>query len=90
VDGGVVGAQQGAHDGQAQPGAAALARGGEERLEDLLASGASVFLVVSYLRLVVSPRFAYRRAALAQLVYQVRISGAPGRRRRPDAGSRRR
>jgi hypothetical protein len=29
---------------------------------------------VSYLRLVVSPRFAYRKAALAQLVYQVGFS----------------
>jgi hypothetical protein len=39
-----------------------------------LASAASIFLVVSYLRLVVSPRFAYRKAALAQLVYQVGFS----------------
>jgi hypothetical protein len=36
-----------------------------------LASGVSVFLVVSYLRLVVSPRFAYVESALAQLVYLV-------------------
>jgi inner membrane protein involved in colicin E2 resistance len=36
-----------------------------------LASGVSVFLVVSYLGLVVSPRFAYVEAALAQLVYLV-------------------
>jgi hypothetical protein len=40
----------------------------------VLASAASIGLVVSYLRLVVSPRFAYRRAALAQLVYQVGFS----------------
>ena len=40
----------------------------------VLASAASIFLVVSYLRLVVSPRFAYRRVALAQLVYQVCFS----------------
>ena len=40
----------------------------------ILASAASIFLVVSYLRLVVSPRFAYRQAALAQLVYQVGFS----------------
>jgi hypothetical protein len=39
-----------------------------------LASAASIGLVVSYLRLVVSPRFAYRRAAVAQLVYQVGFS----------------
>jgi hypothetical protein len=40
----------------------------------IMASAASIFLVVSYLRLVVSPRFAYRRVALAQLVYQVGFS----------------
>jgi len=40
----------------------------------VLASAASLVLVASYLRLVVSPRFAYRRAALAQLVYQVGFS----------------
>jgi hypothetical protein len=41
-----------------------------------LASAASIALVMSYLRLVVSPRFAYREAALAQLVYQVGFSVA--------------
>jgi hypothetical protein len=40
----------------------------------LLASAASIALVVSYLRLVVSPRFAFGRAALVQLVYQVGFS----------------
>jgi hypothetical protein len=40
----------------------------------VLSSAASIFLVVSYLRLVVSPRFALRRAAVAQLVYQVGFS----------------
>lgn len=37
----------------------------------VLASATSVFLVVSYLRLVVSDRFAFGPAALAQLVYLV-------------------
>lgn len=39
-----------------------------------LASATSVLLVVSYLRLVVSPRFAFVEAALAQLVYLVGFS----------------
>jgi inner membrane protein involved in colicin E2 resistance len=39
-----------------------------------LASVVSVALVVSYLRLVVSPRFATREAALAQLIYLVGFS----------------
>lgn len=39
-----------------------------------LASVTSVFLVVSYLRLVVSPRFAFVEAGLAQLVYLVGFS----------------
>jgi hypothetical protein len=39
-----------------------------------LASAVSVALVVSYLRLVVSPRFATREAALAQLIYLVGFS----------------
>jgi inner membrane protein involved in colicin E2 resistance len=39
-----------------------------------LASAVSVFLVVSYLRLVVSTRFAYVEAGLAQLVYLVGFS----------------
>ncbi len=39
-----------------------------------LASAVSVFLVVSYLRLVVSTTFAYREAALAQLLYLVGFS----------------
>ena len=42
----------------------------------VLASATSIFLVVSYLRLVVSARFAYRRAAVGQLVYQVGFSVA--------------
>ena len=37
----------------------------------VLASATSVFLVVSYLRLVVSDRFAFGPAALAQLVYLI-------------------
>ena len=40
----------------------------------VVASAASVLLVVSYLRLVVSPRFAFREAAAAQLVYLVGFS----------------
>jgi len=40
----------------------------------LLASAVSVGLVVSYLRLVVGPRFALLEAGLAQLVYQVGFS----------------
>jgi hypothetical protein len=39
-----------------------------------LSSVVSVFLVLSYLRLVVSPRFAYVEAGLAQLVYLVGFS----------------
>jgi inner membrane protein len=39
-----------------------------------LASLISIAMVVSYLRLVVSSRFAYREAAAAQLVYQVGFS----------------
>lgn len=39
-----------------------------------LASAVSVFLVLSYLRLVVSNRFAFREAAAAQLVYLVGFS----------------
>ena len=41
-----------------------------------LASAVSILLVVSYLRLVVSQRFAYVEAALAQLVYLVGFSWA--------------
>lgn len=40
----------------------------------ILASAVSVFLVVSYLRRVVSPRFAYVEAGAAQLVYLVGFS----------------
>jgi Inner membrane protein CreD len=40
----------------------------------ILASTVSVFLVVSYLRLVISARFAFIEAALAQLVYLVGFS----------------
>lgn len=40
------------------------------------ASAVSIFLVVSYLRVVVSARFAWREAALAQLVYLVLFSYA--------------
>jgi inner membrane protein involved in colicin E2 resistance len=39
-----------------------------------LASATSVLLVVSYLRLVVSPRFAFVEAGLAQLVYLIGFS----------------
>lgn len=39
-----------------------------------LASAVSIILVISYLRLVVSPRFAFIEAALAQLVYLVGFS----------------
>jgi hypothetical protein len=39
-----------------------------------IASGTSVLLVVSYLRLVVSPRFAFVEAAAAQLVYLIGFS----------------
>jgi hypothetical protein len=38
------------------------------------ASASSIVMVVSYMRLVVSPRFAFREVALAQLVYQVGFS----------------
>jgi inner membrane protein involved in colicin E2 resistance len=41
-----------------------------------LASTVSVFLVASYLRLVVGPRFAFVEAGLAQLLYQVGFSAA--------------
>jgi hypothetical protein len=40
----------------------------------VIASAASIVMVVSYMRLVVSPRFAFREVALAQLVYQVGFS----------------
>ncbi len=39
-----------------------------------LCSALSIFLVVSYLRLVVGPRFAFRQAGLAQFVYLVLFS----------------
>ena len=39
-----------------------------------IASIASIVMVVSYMRLVVSPRFAFREVALGQLVYQVGFS----------------
>ena len=42
----------------------------------VLSSAVSVFLVVSYLRLVVSSRFAYVEAAIAQLIYLVGFSAA--------------
>lgn len=41
-----------------------------------IASAVSIFLVVSYLRIVVGPRFAFVEAALAQLVYLVGFSYA--------------
>jgi inner membrane protein involved in colicin E2 resistance len=41
-----------------------------------ICSAVSIFLVVSYLRIVVGPRFAFREAALAQLVYLVGFSYA--------------
>ncbi|MEW6081872.1 MAG: inner membrane CreD family protein [Bacillota bacterium] len=41
-----------------------------------ISSAVSVALVVSYLRLVVGPRFAFREAAIAQLVYLVLFSYA--------------
>jgi inner membrane protein involved in colicin E2 resistance len=40
------------------------------------ASAVSLLLVASYLRLVVSPQFAYREAAICQLIYQVGFSVA--------------
>lgn len=40
----------------------------------VLCSVVSLFLVISYLRLVVSPRFAVRQAGLAQLIYLVGFS----------------
>lgn len=40
----------------------------------VLSSAVSIFLVVTYLRLVVSPRFAFVEAALAQLVYLIGFS----------------
>jgi inner membrane protein involved in colicin E2 resistance len=42
----------------------------------VVSSAVSIFLVVSYLRLVVSARFAWREAALAQFVYLVLFSYA--------------
>jgi hypothetical protein len=39
-----------------------------------IASATSIIMVVSYMRLVVSPRFAFREVAAAQLVYQVGFS----------------
>ncbi len=42
----------------------------------LIASVVSIALVVSYLRLVVGPRFAFREAALAQFIYLVLFSYA--------------
>src|SRR5262249_40908887 len=41
-----------------------------------IASAVSIFLVVSYLRIVVGPRFAFLEAALAQLIYLVAFSYA--------------
>jgi inner membrane protein involved in colicin E2 resistance len=40
----------------------------------IVASAASIIMVVSYMRLVVSSRFAFREVVLAQLVYQVGFS----------------
>lgn len=42
----------------------------------LIASAVSIGLVVSYLRLVIGPRFAFREAALAQFIYLVLFSYA--------------
>lgn len=42
----------------------------------IIASVVSIFLVVSYLRLAVGPRFAFREAALAQFIYLVLFSYA--------------
>ena len=42
----------------------------------VICSPVSIFLVVSYLRIVVGPRFAFVEAALAQLVYLVGFSYA--------------
>lgn len=42
----------------------------------LIASVVSIFLVVSYLRLAVGPRFAFREAAIAQFIYLVLFSYA--------------
>jgi inner membrane protein involved in colicin E2 resistance len=42
----------------------------------LIASAVSIALVVSYLRLVVGPRFAFREAAAAQFIYLVLFSYA--------------
>lgn len=39
-----------------------------------IASATSIVMVTAYMRLVVSPRFAFREVALAQLVYQVGFS----------------
>ena len=40
----------------------------------IIASAASIIMVVSYMRLVISPRFAFREVAICQLVYQVGFS----------------
>jgi inner membrane protein involved in colicin E2 resistance len=45
-------------------------------LSFVICSAVSIFLVVSYLRIVVGPRFAFVEAALAQLVYLVGFSYA--------------
>jgi inner membrane protein involved in colicin E2 resistance len=42
----------------------------------VICSAVSIFLVVSYLRIVTGPKFAFREAALAQLVYLVGFSYA--------------
>lgn len=42
----------------------------------VICSAVSIFLVVSYLRIVVGPQFAFREAALSQLVYLVGFSYA--------------
>src|SRR5205814_6365511 len=41
-----------------------------------ICSAVSIFLVVSYLRIVVNPRFAWREAAISQFVYLVLFSYA--------------
>ena len=41
-----------------------------------ICSAVSIFLVVSYLRIIVSPRFAWREAALSQFVYLILFSYA--------------
>jgi hypothetical protein len=42
----------------------------------LISSAVAIFLVISYLRIVVNPRFAWREAALSQFVYLVLFSYA--------------